>query len=242
VLEYNLYSLSNNRNLIHNTAPYVTAINAGLQSGETVNANHWIVKENVKQMEGAEVPPSLTLTQPNIVIQEVQQTQQRLREHAGTSVGRPVSAFKTSGDIPSGVALTIERSSLTAKRKMHISALQDFEQHLFERVRELVAEAGYPAKLDGDIYVDFSEIQMPVEPEKELDYMMQKVDKNILSIADVIRYYDVEVDSDDEAMEKLRKNMQLNAQAKSRGLFGTLLETIGAGKAEPRTQDLIGTN
>lgn len=223
-LQANYAELQNLRNLTFNTSPIGKSVNFGLKDGQIINASEWLVAEGVQ--EGVTTPPSFEWAQPQLVLNEVQEYRRNLRVEAGANEGRPLSAFRDSAQVQSGISRQLEREVLYNKRETHLEYLRVFEWRFYVMLIRILEAANIKENFDESflLNVDFAELSEPDDPQKEFDLLIAKAEKNIITYAEIFKRYNTDVDSYEEAQDRLLENKKQNDALKSRGLFASLLE------------------
>jgi hypothetical protein len=226
-IKANYREMLNQTNLTFVTGPVGIAINCDLSDGSVLNPRNYIKKDKVlSDAPGMTTRPDFKFVQPNLVVEEVDRVKQSGIKETGKNIGMPDSAFKDSAQVQSGVSRQLERESIYNKRAMHLQSLDKFEHDLWKVIQKVMEVEKSNSKLQDaslEVRVDFTDISEPDDPTKEWELMKEKMESNIISVLDVIEYYNKDVSDAKTAQGILDKNQKENATLKKSGNLFSLI-------------------
>jgi hypothetical protein len=137
--------------------------------------------------------------------------------------------FKLTASPQSGFALKISKERLLELREMQNKIWRKIENDVFELAKETTNL--YPdfkgiapaAKFS----IDFAEYEVAEDPIVELDVFQRKIELGVISLIDVVKKYNPDIDSDEKAMEFLKKNNEIKRKIGDR--FGLSNLTLKGG-------------
>jgi hypothetical protein len=140
--------------------------------------------------------------------------------------------FKMTGNVQSGFALRISKERLLELREMQKKIWRKIEQDVFELTKE--ASNLYPdiKSIAGSskFSIDFADYQVAEDPIVELDTFQRKIELGVISLVDVVKKYNPDIDSEEKAMEVLKKNNEIKRKIGDR--FGLSNLTLKGGENE----------
>lgn len=159
--------------------------------------------------------PDFKFVSPDPKVNELLEAIRDMTVRTARSWGISPDAFKLVGSATSGFALRMQNMRLLERREDDADIYAVAEQNLF-RVMRAVWNAHSPegAKIpeEAELSVDFTEPVFPEDPDAEQRRWESLVRQGLKSKADWLMEIDPDVKTLEEAEEKLRKNMEINAR------------------------------
>lgn len=235
----NLYA--NYLELLENTDATFSAMNIfihtnlGLSQNEVLSPRQLYGANKQKQGEGEPLAPDgkFVSSTPNSEmlrgLKEAKERQASMRE--GMS---PAMLSEQSREM-SGKALKAMLFELLERRMDDAQVMEDNEQALYE-MTALVANVERRAgkyKMSSELpedgeyfHIDFGEQTFDDDPKIAYDLMMQKVKDGVLSIVDVYRAENPDVDDDDDVVERILKNKAMLTRVQKSGARASFLDSL----------------
>lgn len=125
--------------------------------------------------------------------------------------------FKLSYQAASGFARVVAKERLNELRMEQVKVWRNVETQIFDLVRMVNNFYGQaPISETAEFKIDFAESGTLQDPKDELEILKTKLDMGILSMLDVVKQFNPDIETDAEAEEYLKKNIQIRNALKSR--------------------------
>lgn len=199
------------------------------KTGGVVSPNMVYAYDDVKQGEGMDMQPDLrniTGTPHSALIDELSQS---LFKQTAIEHGVSPAMLETSVREMSGRALEQMQRELLDRRLHDAEVMEDVERDLYvmsRRVWEVEARAGrlkgYTALPEDPemFHVDFGETTASdLDEVQRFDLEMKQVEAGLISIADMFRRYNSDIDDDAEILDRIRENRAQMRRMSSGGLL-----------------------
>ena len=178
---------------------------------------HPLTVENVRNDE---VQPTLTYANANPMIKEVMDTVDWMINKIAITKGlNPASVIaEMKGRDTSGYSKIIDSLDQMEIRQDSIEACREFEENRF-RITKAINNYHYETekgkyelqKIDSELVVDFADIELPLDPQNQLEKDQFELKRNIISIIDIARRQNPDL-TDEEIKTVLRGNKQINEE------------------------------
>ena len=127
--------------------------------------------------------------------------------------------------LASGLSILASRLDLLEDRQDRLDMFTQSEKDLFEIEKAIInyhaAEKGLPQiPDDAELRIDWPDIDSPIDRDEEIKYDEHRIKYNLMSLAQILREKNPDIDSEDEAVEIIRKNKEINDSLKNKFVLG----------------------
>lgn len=167
---------------------------------------------------------------------KIQQAWQIIQDqiiHISSLYNIPPSAWRLTGDAPSGLALKIENRFLDRDIQERKKYFRFYEKQIFEKMCGILRTHGKLGKENIEFNIDFADQHYIEDPAIELEYKWKLVEKGLLPITDLYKEINPDIDTEEEALKEIQKNKDMLKKFESKGLsiFERLQEKFKNGEA-----------
>jgi hypothetical protein len=174
----------------------------------------------------------------SVDIKMLQEANNALIYQVANNYGVSAENFKMSAQSTSGFARKVANAALIRQRSKQLKMWRQFEQELFETIREVNNEFFMEQVPESaEFSIDFGEQSFDDDPAVVTDQWKQKVDAGVASILDWIRAENPDMrELDDEEVEQvLNDNLALRSKTRDRFNLGGLVNTLNTQNPEDDT-------
>lgn len=148
------------------------------------------------------------------LIEAIRETVKRIADDWGCSM----DSFKLSGSPASGLSLKLSNIRLIERREDDVELYMDYERELFDVMRVVHNTHCKPADEIPDaaeFSINYAELDFPEDTTAEDARWVTQIGQNVRSRAAWLMSIDPDVKTEEEAVEKIKANMKINADTRS---------------------------
>ena len=215
--------------------------NLGLMKDEGISPRTLLAFDDVAELQGKNIPPSLENISGSPQGDLLARLQEWVWKNANIAEGISPAMLETQVREMSGKALAQMKAELLERREDDAEVMESAEREVYGMTAKVLAYHRKTKEYQGDtlpedselFHVDFTEQETSdLTPAEELELDKSRMDLGLVSIVDVFRKTNPDVDDEEDIMEQIEKNRAQMQRLKSKGYTGGLFSDLLGKKEE----------
>lgn len=240
-LEANMWDFLIKENAIYNGFSVWMMVNFGKKyTRAKLSPGHVIKIDNVKEVEGDDIPPYIDTITPSQQYTEMNEIKTTRIKMMLKNIGLPSSIVEDRDT--SGVAMLIDRAELNEMRMEDISVLKHNEKRLHNVIANVLNtefDESYPDEID--VTMDYVEPSVYREPKDEYEYHKSLYDNGFIDVKTFIHKItgDDSIITEQDAIEYINNNLRIinELQRRATGAGGGNESAISTSSGAEDNQD-----